>query len=298
MQQMQRRTTRPRPFPALARVFRDGPELQWVDTRTLEEIWARKFHTTGRYCELIHVIEGKARIECQGRPSFQVGPGDTFVIPRHVIHRDVFAAQSGYRVIYVFFRWPGRDAMVRVLDPEVLCATPAGAKVHLHWLFKQMEEEHERDTIHAQERMQLILGEILSCLIRYGTVSRNGVSEARHLLAVDRQRTLAHAVHEYLVAHCDKSVTLDQLSESHDISPFHLSRIFARHLGMSISDALTLARIDRAKTLLAQRELSVKEVAPRAGFTDSNYFAKVFRKITGQSPSEYRVAKLAARTRH
>lgn len=274
----------------LARLFRDGPEVQWVQTSTLDEVWARRFHST-RFHELLHVIEGRARIEYRKR-SFSVGPGDTFVIPRGTVHRDVYSIGQDYRVMYVFFRWPDGHATLKRLDPETLCAVPAGAKVHLHWLFTQMNEEQEREAVDARERMNLILSEILSCLIRHGTASLNGVSEARRLLAVDRQRTLAHAVHEYLVAHCDRAITLDQLSESHNTSPFHLSRIFAKHLGMSISDALTLARIDRAKTLLAQHSLSVKEVAPRVGFTDSNYFAKVYRKITGQSPSEYRAQRL------
>lgn len=281
------------PLVNLPRLFHDGPELQWVQTSTLDEVWARRFHST-RFHELLHVIEGRARIEYRER-SFSVGPGDTFVIPRRTMHRDVYSTGPDYRVMYVFFRWPVGHTTLKQLDPAVLCSVPAGAKVHLHWLFKQMEEEQEKEAMHARERMNLILCEILSCLIRHGTASLNGVPEARHLLAIDRQRALAHAVHEYLVAHCDRAVTLDQLSESHEISPFHLSRIFAKHLGMSISDALTLARIDRAKTLLSQRHLSVKEVAPRVGFTDSNYFAKVFRKITGQSPSEYRAQRLTAR---
>ena len=47
-------------------------------------------------------------------------------------------------------------------------------------------------------------------------------------------------------------------------------------------------RIDKAKELLAQPTVNIKDIGRKVGYPDANYFAKVFRRITGQSPSEYR----------
>ncbi len=73
------------------------------------------------------------------------------------------------------------------------------------------------------------------------------------------------------------------------VSPYHLSRSFSRQFGVSVSDALTVARMDRAKELLRSGELSVKEVAARTGYSGGNYFAKAFRRACGVPPSEYRL---------
>ncbi len=50
---------------------------------------------------------------------------------------------------------------------------------------------------------------------------------------------------------------------------------------------LTLLRMDRARELLRQNSLSIKEIAARTGFGSSNYFAKVFRRSSGISPTEF-----------
>ena len=50
--------------------------------------------------------------------------------------------------------------------------------------------------------------------------------------------------------------------------------------------------IERAQELLAQPTVSIKDVGRRVGYPDANYFAKVFRRLTGQTPSEYRAAHL------
>jgi transcriptional regulator GlxA family with amidase domain len=54
---------------------------------------------------------------------------------------------------------------------------------------------------------------------------------------------------------------------------------------------LTMLRIERARELLQKEPLSIKEVSSRTGFSNSNYFAKVFRRITGQSPSEFQLGQ-------
>lgn len=54
-----------------------------------------------------------------------------------------------------------------------------------------------------------------------------------------------------------------------------------------MTDTVARLRIERGAELLKAGNVSVKEAAARCGFTDPNYFAKVFRKVTGLSPSQY-----------
>ncbi len=57
---------------------------------------------------------------------------------------------------------------------------------------------------------------------------------------------------------------------------------------MTVTDYINKIRIQRASDMLRKENLTMQEIADQCGFSDANYFARTFRKITGQSPGEYR----------
>ena len=80
---------------------------------------------------------------------------------------------------------------------------------------------------------------------------------------------------------------LDELAERLEISKAHLIRSFMKKTGVSPGKYVTRVRIQYAKLLLQDEDASITYVAEASGFANANYFAKVFRKETGMSPSEY-----------
>lgn len=257
------------------------------------DIWGQRFHATPVH-ELIHVLEGNARVEFHRR-SFPVSSGDTFVIPRRTVHRDVHPRGVLYRVILVFFEWPGGDAVLERIDPHALAKAPAGVKSHLHLLMKELEGEHLRESAQAADRLRLILLEVLLALYRYSLPGEERVTEAKRLVARERRRQLAAAVRVHLFAHAHEPISLERLAALHGVSPFHLCRTFAQEFGLSITDMLAQIRMERARDLLQGGRHSVKEVAFEVGFSNANYFSKVFRRVTGSSPSEFQLAALSRR---
>ena len=83
----------------------------------------------------------------------------------------------------------------------------------------------------------------------------------------------------------------NNIAETFNISPNHLSRIFRQDGHMKFTDYITFVRIDRAKYMLRNYPLKLKEVAQRCGYKDVNYFCSVFKRKTGRTPSEYRLIK-------
>jgi LacI family transcriptional regulator len=67
-----------------------------------------------------------------------------------------------------------------------------------------------------------------------------------------------------------------------------LQRLFRKELGQTILDAITATRMQRVKQLLAETDLSLNDIADRAGFSYVEYLSTSFRHHTGQSPSSYR----------
>lgn len=85
-----------------------------------------------------------------------------------------------------------------------------------------------------------------------------------------------------------KEISLEDVSQVICLNPSYFSRIFKKELGMTFIDYLTKLRIDRAKKFLVQSSQSISEIADAVGYRDSNYFSRVFCKVEGVPPSEFR----------
>jgi AraC-like DNA-binding protein len=83
-------------------------------------------------------------------------------------------------------------------------------------------------------------------------------------------------------------LNLTHVARAVPISPPHLSRILNQQVGVSFRQLLRHTRIEEAKRMLILHRDSVKEVAARVGFSDSHYFSRSFKELTGLSASEYR----------
>ena len=75
-------------------------------------------------------------------------------------------------------------------------------------------------------------------------------------------------------------------------SDAYFCKLFKQCFDQNFTTYLTHFRVEEAKRLLRDRTISVKDVSAKVGYYDSNYFAKVFKRITGMIPSEYRSEKL------
>lgn len=121
-------------------------------------------------------------------------------------------------------------------------------------------------------------------------------TEARY-----RPRTIPSARLQRAVAHVGKHYTR-HVSESEvaricEMSPSRFCREFKTAFGVTFIEYLSRHRVTEAKRLLANRSMAVTDVAAAVGFTDPSYFTRVFRRITGDSPSEYRGAQLNGEAR-
>ena len=85
-----------------------------------------------------------------------------------------------------------------------------------------------------------------------------------------------------------KDLSLDALSKELDISPYYFSKLFKEETGSNFVEYLTNLRMDRAKELLKDENRSMKEICMEVGYSDPNYFSRIFKKNLGVTPTEYR----------
>jgi two-component system response regulator YesN len=84
-----------------------------------------------------------------------------------------------------------------------------------------------------------------------------------------------------------KAIGLEDLAEHLKVSTFHASRLIKQAAGKNISELITQLRIEKAKSLLEAGEQSIKEITYEVGLNSQHYFARIFKKYTGLTPSEY-----------
>ena len=100
---------------------------------------------------------------------------------------------------------------------------------------------------------------------------------------------LIHNIVSYIKDHLNEPLSAQGICAVFNISNSHLYRIFRKHIKMTMVEYITELRIEEAKLMFASdANAQVKDVAAKLGFSDQFYFSKVFRAITGKSPSEYK----------
>lgn len=85
-----------------------------------------------------------------------------------------------------------------------------------------------------------------------------------------------------------EKITLDDLASKFYINKYYLTRIFKEQYGSTITNYILELRITKAKQLLRFSEMPIEEVGNAIGISDANYFARIFRKIEGTTPHNYR----------
>ncbi|WP_249872357.1 helix-turn-helix domain-containing protein [Oceanobacillus saliphilus] len=100
--------------------------------------------------------------------------------------------------------------------------------------------------------------------------------------------TMTQRVMEHLLSYYDKQIDKNELADLCNTHPSHLSRKFKQETGMTITLYQQMVRINKSKHLLRTEDLSIEEIAWIVGYEDSSYFARVFKKDTGYTPSQYR----------
>lgn len=93
---------------------------------------------------------------------------------------------------------------------------------------------------------------------------------------------------EYIYNHIHDRITLEDISENVLLSPSHLSRLFKKEMGISISDYIRSQKIERAKNLLRYSDYSYIDIANYLSFASQSHFIKTFDEYVGITPKKYR----------
>lgn len=104
---------------------------------------------------------------------------------------------------------------------------------------------------------------------------------------IDYSNQIVQITKAFLEQHYSEDITLEDLAEQVNISPQYFSKLIKKTTGFNFIDWLSMLRVKKAKELLTNTNLTVKEVCFMVGYKDPNYFSRIFKKRIGITPSEY-----------
>lgn len=93
---------------------------------------------------------------------------------------------------------------------------------------------------------------------------------------------------KYIAEGLSGDISLERMAKEVGISPYYLSKLFKESEGVTYIDYVIALRMDYAKEQLSHSDKSIKEICHESGYSDPNYFSRIFKKWTGQTPTEFR----------
>ena len=102
-------------------------------------------------------------------------------------------------------------------------------------------------------------------------------------------KRLVSAAEDYLSLHSGDKFSLREVADVLHVNGSYLLRVYKAHTGHTLLWYHSSIRCEKAKKLLAESELSISEIGGAVGFVSSAHFSRIFRKMTGMTPSAYRL---------
>lgn len=200
-----------------------------------------------------------------------------------MIYRCKFGLYEAIAPLYDFDQLAGYLMMGQVMD---------AAEGNREMVYRLSE-----DAVTDQERLKKEIAQIPTCsrekILSYLSIMRicaEYITLTNRLSLTDRN--LVREIRKYLQQNYAQKISIEQLSRHFLCSKSTLMNSFKKTYHLTINQYLTQVRLDQAKKLLERRGISIREIAERCGFSDQNYFSKVFYKAFQMTPSKYREEKL------
>jgi AraC-like DNA-binding protein len=226
---------------------------------------------------LIYCTEGKAFLNVEGEP-YTMEAGDLLLLPAGAKHRYTADPENPWTIHWVHYTGPladefrhhmgfddatpirhlGRHPRLLVDFNGLLSARQTGFRAH--------------GLIHAANRLRQLLAAI--------PIS---VNETTH----QRQAEL-DTINDYMREHLDERITLEQLADLVGLSPAYFSTRYREQTGTSPIQHFLHLKVERACQILDTTNLSFIEISHRLGYDDASYFSRLFKKVMGQPPGDYR----------
>lgn len=270
----------------------DFAKANLIHLQEVGELQAQRPHTSRRknlssYL-FFTVLSGEGTLEYGGE-TFDLKAGDCAFVDCHKAYAHS-CGEALWRLKWVHFYGPNMGGIYgKYVERGGSAVLKSADGAACERLIDEIYTIASSDTNIKDMQIYEKLTSLLTLLMEQGYRLPESEGESESLSrkkAVKRQNL--QAVKEYLDGHYDSRVSLDMLAERFFINKFYLTRIFKEQFGESITGYLLQVRITQAKQRLRFTDKPIEQIAHECGMHDANYFSRMFKKVEGVSPGEFR----------
>lgn len=215
--------------------------------------------------------------------ALRTAAGTVGVRPRGVVHASRW--HSEIRALIVALRVSLLETAAESLGLRSTALAPAtdadSAARHLILALRNEVESGGAGGLLFAESIAMALA--VHVLRRYAAVATPRADAGGRLSTPQLRAAL-----DFIAAHLGDNPSLAQVAGATALSPYHFARRFKASLGVSPHQFMLRARVERAKTLLADRRHSLVEIGLVTGFANQSHFTTAFRRLVGTTPKRYR----------
>ena len=260
--------------------IRKTAKLLYISSAKYGGDWHSVQHTHN-CSELFYVIEGQGQFLIENL-TYPVSANDLVIVNPNVSHTEVSLNASPLKYIVLGIEGleltassEGNDTNFCIINLKNIKDTVLH---HLQNILAEIETQKTGYDIVCQNLMEILIV-LLGRQTNFSTV----------LAPISKKTSrLCGSTKRYIDTHYQENITLNQLAEISHVSKYHLSHVFTDEYGISPINYLILKRIAEAEHLLKTTDFSLSLISSTTGFSSSSYFAQIFKKQKGISPSEFR----------
>lgn len=242
--------------------------------------------------EIIQPVENYYDVLIYGQ-NYRVQPGEFFIIPPGMLH-ELIAPSSGRRFIYLFdiymlYKMKGFSGLRPLLIQPLHVSKERYAQIYddVYQILVQIRNEYFSMTEYGELTIFALL---LNFIVKFGynRIQNTNLFPNVRLHKQKEYIQKFNELMEYIDHHYMENLNLMELASSTGFSKYHFSRLFKQYTNYTFCDYVNSCRIKAAEEMLARPDYSITEVALQAGFPSISTFNRLFKKVKGCSPSEYR----------
>jgi AraC-like DNA-binding protein len=233
---------------------------------------------------LIYCLEGKGEVSIK-KDIYPIEAGDFFIVPPKTAHKYAADETNPWTIYWIHFKGKTAYAISDLVQQ----------KYNGHKGFKQYNEQTIRlfnEMYNQLERgysmdhlvySNMCLLHFFATFIYTGTYTEAGRKDHKdiHDVAID-----------FLNKNLDNTLSLEEIAGSVNLSPSHFSYVFKKKTGFTPIEYFNHLKVQKACQYLLFTNLRIKEIALELGIEDQFYFSRMFTRIMGSSPNDYRVKRI------
>ncbi len=241
--------------------------------------WNEKSHSHP-FCEIMFVVSGAGKTVIDGN-EYDIKKGDIIVYNPNTTHEESTTGSSGLELAFFGIT----NFKINSLPSDSLIDKHASPIL-------QTGEDEERfnfyftsliDEVYENKQYSDLIIKYWARLILIGILRLTNTSEAKFVT-----NAIFTQIYQYLNTNFTKIESMDQICEDLNVSKYYISHVFKKYIGKPPMQYITSKRIDYAKKLLQETDISACEIGEMCGYKDHTLFFKAFKKLVGTTPIAFR----------